>query len=267
MKSPRSPSPQSPDNNNSAVAKFGTVRNLSAVIGSSLAASTGSLAPRPRPALNARPNAPPPQAPPPPQQQGTQQAFPKAGGVVKPPNHAPPPPPSALAPNHALPQAPNHAPPPPPQRTPAPQVPSRAPPAVSICFDCVWLVVGCFGFLTGREPDFETRQVLGSIFVLTEYGPHMCVFFLLFDRIDCFFCLEWVQFIFWQVYRLYLIFWLVIGSVVGFDRLRNILIGYESDSRFLIGFELNLVFLNWPNFCFCFVILYSQFWFFNRIWA
>lgn len=128
MKSPRSPSPQSPDNNNSAAVKFGTVRNLSSVLNSSLAASTGSLITqqqRPRPALNARPSAPPPsvpsaQPPPPPP--------PSKTSVVKPPNHAPPPPPNA-----PLPQPPNHAPPPPPpQRTQAPQVPSRAPPAVRI---------------------------------------------------------------------------------------------------------------------------------------
>lgn len=122
MKSPRSPSPQSPDNNNMAAAKFGTVRNMTSVLNSSFTASTGNLQIRARPALNARPSAPPPSvpspqpAPPPPSKMS----------VVKPPNHAPPPPPNA-----PLPQPPSHAPPPPPpQRTQAPQVPSRAPPAV-----------------------------------------------------------------------------------------------------------------------------------------
>lgn len=117
MKSPRSPSPQSPENNN-PVAKFGTVRNLTSVIGNSLAASTGNLTQRQRPPLNMRPNAPPPSVPP------SQQPPPPPSktSFVKPPNHAPPPPPNML------PQPPSHAPPPPPQRV---QAPSRAPPAVS----------------------------------------------------------------------------------------------------------------------------------------
>lgn len=132
MKSPRSPSPQSPDGNNS-VAKFGTVRNLTSVIGNSLAASTGNLTQRQRPPLNMRPNAPPPSVPP------MQQPPPPPSKMnfVKPPNHAPPPPPNVL------PQPPSHAPPPPPQRI---QAPSRAPPAVSFktrsCQDSC--NVGCF---------------------------------------------------------------------------------------------------------------------------
>lgn len=123
MKSPRSPSPQSPDATTTAVAKFGTVRNLASVMNSSasLAASTGNLS-RPRPALSAaRPSAPPPSVPPPP----APTTAGSGGGVktVRAPGHAPPPPP----PNHA-------PPPPPPQRGQAPQVPSRAPPAVSWCW-------------------------------------------------------------------------------------------------------------------------------------
>ncbi|XP_044271883.1 WAS/WASL-interacting protein family member 2-like isoform X1 [Tribolium madens] len=123
MRSPRTPSPQSPDAN--VPMKFGTVRNLSSVIGQSLANSTGNLSPRQRPALNGRPNAPPPsipsQQPPPPPPHGNQLPLPPSKtGSVKPPNHAPPPPPSAL------PQPPNHTPPLPPHR----MVPSRAPPAV-----------------------------------------------------------------------------------------------------------------------------------------
>lgn len=110
MRTPRSPSPQSPDANTPA--KFGTVRNLSSVINQSLANSTGNLSPRSRPMLNGRPNAPPPsiptQQPPPPPPHAI-----KNINSVKPPNHAPPPPP-------------NHTPPPPPHRN----VPSRAPPAI-----------------------------------------------------------------------------------------------------------------------------------------
>ncbi|KAJ3642712.1 hypothetical protein Zmor_025470 [Zophobas morio] len=123
MKSPRSPSPQSPDT--AVPMKFGTVRNLSSVIGQSLANSTGNLSPRPRPTINGRPNAPPPsipsQHPPPPPPHGNQAPLPPSKtSYVKPPNHAPPPPPSAL------PQPPTHTPPPPPHR----MLPSRAPPAV-----------------------------------------------------------------------------------------------------------------------------------------
>jgi WAS/WASL-interacting protein len=124
MKSPRSPSPQSPDTN--VQVKFGTVRNLSSVIGQSLANSTGNLSPRPRPTLNGRPTAPPPsipsqQPPPPPPPHSNQPPLPPSKtGSVKPPSHAPPPPPSVL------PQPPSHTPPPPPHR----MLPSRAPPAV-----------------------------------------------------------------------------------------------------------------------------------------
>lgn len=119
MRSPRSPSPQSPDDAGYH-AKFGTVRNISSVLDRSVGQSIGH---RTRPSLNGRPTAPPPsippqQAPPPP---------PSKISIVKPPNHAPPPPP------HVIPQPPNHAPPPPPSRTNLqPQVPTRAPPAVSI---------------------------------------------------------------------------------------------------------------------------------------
>ncbi|KAJ8946369.1 hypothetical protein NQ318_010134, partial [Aromia moschata] len=119
MRSPRSPSPQSPD---SSVNKFGTVRHMSSIISQSLA-NTGGHGQRLRTPLNSRPSAPPPsvpaqqitnllspgqsQAPPPP---------PSKTNAVKHPNHAPPPPP-----------APSHAPPPPP---PHKTLPSRQPPSV-----------------------------------------------------------------------------------------------------------------------------------------
>ncbi|KAB0794445.1 hypothetical protein PPYR_11284 [Photinus pyralis] len=105
MRSPRSPSPQSPDD---CHAKFGTVRNISSVLG-----------PRIRPTLNGRPTAPPPSIPP----QQTPPPPPSKSVPVKPPNHAPPPPPT-----NAIPQPPSHAPPPPPHRT----APVRAPPAVPV---------------------------------------------------------------------------------------------------------------------------------------
>nr|XP_023029639.1 formin-like protein 6 [Leptinotarsa decemlineata] len=113
LKSPRTPPPQSPDDN--PMNKFGTVRHMSSIIGQSLANSAGHNS-RSRPALNGRPPAPPPsvptqhtpnhisspsQPPPPP---------PPKVNTVKHPNQAPPPPP----PISTIPQAPSHAPPPPP---------------------------------------------------------------------------------------------------------------------------------------------------------
>ncbi|KAK5645548.1 hypothetical protein RI129_006848 [Pyrocoelia pectoralis] len=118
MRSPRSPSPQSPDD---CHAKFGTVRNLSSVLDKAVVQNMG---PRIRPTLNGRPTAPPPSIPP----QQTPPPPPSKSVPVKPPNHAPPPPPT-----NTIPQPPNHAPPPPPHRTaPQPQVPMRAPPAVPL---------------------------------------------------------------------------------------------------------------------------------------
>ncbi|KAG5875417.1 hypothetical protein JTB14_030943 [Gonioctena quinquepunctata] len=114
LKSPRSPSPQSPEGN---AMKFGTVRHMSSIIGQSLANSSMHQV-RSRPALNGRPSAPPPlvpthqtpnhqpspsQPPPPPP--------PKS--IVKHPDRAPPPPP----PISTIPQAPSHVPPPPPHKT------------------------------------------------------------------------------------------------------------------------------------------------------
>lgn len=119
MRSPRTPSPQSPDNNNANYpTKFGTVRNLSSVLNQTLGQSMGNLNQKPRPALNGRPSAPPPSIP--------QQSIPPPPSKTVKPLHAPPPPPSG-----PLPQPPQHAPPPPPHRTAPPPQPSRAPPAVS----------------------------------------------------------------------------------------------------------------------------------------
>lgn len=117
MRSPRSPSPQSPTPNNDAGVKFGTVRNMSSIIGQSLANSQNTQSPRPRPPLAGRPSVPPPSVPPP--------AAPLKLSAVKPPNHAPPPPPG-------LPQPPSHAPPPPPHKTLTQSLtqPVRPPPAV-----------------------------------------------------------------------------------------------------------------------------------------
>ncbi|XP_018319160.1 WAS/WASL-interacting protein family member 2 isoform X2 [Agrilus planipennis] len=115
MRSPRTPSPQSPEDNDvNFQAKFGTVRNISSALNKSLGQT---FTQKPRPSLNGRPSAPPPSAP-------TQQAPPPPISktvVVKPPNHAPPPPPTSI------PQPPSHPPPPPPHRTPQP---FRPPPAV-----------------------------------------------------------------------------------------------------------------------------------------
>ncbi|KAF5272127.1 hypothetical protein FQA39_LY01209 [Lamprigera yunnana] len=119
MRSPRSPSPQSPDDINYQ-AKFGTVRNLSSVLDKSIGPN---MIPRVRPTLNGRPTAPPPSIPP---QQIAPPPPPSKSVSVKPPNHAPPPPPTVI------PQPPNHAPPPPPHRILQPQVPVRAPPAVPV---------------------------------------------------------------------------------------------------------------------------------------
>ncbi|XP_050310300.1 WAS/WASL-interacting protein family member 2 isoform X2 [Anthonomus grandis grandis] len=120
MRTPRSPSPQSPTQTNEGI-KFGTVRNMSSLIGQSLTNLNSSASPRPRPPLTNRPSVPPPSVPPPavPQQ--------KPALSVKPPSHAPPPPPTVAAP-----QPPNHAPPPPPphKTTQALSQPSRPPPAV-----------------------------------------------------------------------------------------------------------------------------------------
>lgn len=115
MRTPRSPSPQSPDDINYH-AKFGTVRNLSSVLDKSIGQN---MIPRVRPTLNGRPTAPPPSIPP--QQVPPPPPPPSKSISVKPPNHAPPPPPTVI------PQPPNHAPPPPP---PYRTIPVRAPPAV-----------------------------------------------------------------------------------------------------------------------------------------
>ncbi|XP_072382388.1 uncharacterized protein [Diabrotica undecimpunctata] len=109
LKSPRSPSPQSPETN--PMAKFGTVRHMSSVISQSLANSSAHNA-RSRPALSTRPTAPPPSIPVPatPNHQSSSSShtpIPPKVNMVK-PNHAPPPPPPIV------PQAPSHAPPPPP---------------------------------------------------------------------------------------------------------------------------------------------------------
>lgn len=131
MKSPRSPSPQSPDGGQPV--KFGTVRNMSSILAQNLANSTGNLTARSRPALNGRPTAPPPSVPPPPPSFLKENHAPPPPmpltpkmSLVKPPNHAPPPPPSS-----SLPQPPNHPPPLPPHRT---QAALRTPPAVSYLF-------------------------------------------------------------------------------------------------------------------------------------
>lgn len=113
MKSPRSPSPQSPDFNTPM--KFGTVRNPSSM----MTASTGNLNIKSRPPLNGRPSAPPPSIPVVPNSAPPAPPS-KISAPVKPPSHAPPPPPNAL------PQPPSHPPPLPPHRT----LPVRAPPAV-----------------------------------------------------------------------------------------------------------------------------------------
>ncbi|KAJ8952000.1 hypothetical protein NQ314_007618, partial [Rhamnusium bicolor] len=113
MKSPRSPSPQSPDGN--PANKFSTVRHMSSIISQSLSNSTGHN-PRLRAALSSRPSAPPPSIPAQqipinissPTQSHIPPPPPSKINAVKHPNHAPPPPPPTL-----LPQAPNHAPPPP----------------------------------------------------------------------------------------------------------------------------------------------------------
>ncbi|CAG9762732.1 unnamed protein product [Ceutorhynchus assimilis] len=121
MRSPRSPSPagSSPIEANSI--KFGTVRNMSSIIGQSLTnlnSQPGTPSIKQRPQLTTRPTVPPPSVPPP------AAPSPKVASV-KPPSHAPPPPPGGL------PQPPVHAPPPPPHKTQQslPQ-PSRPPPAI-----------------------------------------------------------------------------------------------------------------------------------------
>uniref|UniRef100_V5I8S3 Uncharacterized protein n=2 Tax=Anoplophora glabripennis TaxID=217634 RepID=V5I8S3_ANOGL len=112
MKSPRSPSPQSPDGNSAN--KFGTVRHMSSIISQSLANSTGHN-PRPRPAINTRPSGPPPSVP-------VQQVPTNIISPSQPQQPLPPPPPSKINVKH-----PNQAPPPPPPNS-IPQVPSHAPP-------------------------------------------------------------------------------------------------------------------------------------------
>lgn len=129
LKSPRTSSPQSPDKNNvpNFAANVGTVRNLSAVLNSTLAQSMGSLPQKPRPTINTRPTAPPPSIPqfstpppPPPSSTSTPQQT----------NSTPPPPPTKMIkPIHAPPPPPpQHAPPPPPSR-----IAPRPPPAVRYC--------------------------------------------------------------------------------------------------------------------------------------
>lgn len=128
MKSPRSPSPQSPDGNTPN--KFGTVRHMSSIISQSLSNSTGHN-PRPRPALNTRPSGPPPSVPTqvPANIMSSSQAHqpppppPPSKINVKHPNQAPPPPPP-----NSIPQVPSHAPPPPP---PHKTLPAKPPPLVS----------------------------------------------------------------------------------------------------------------------------------------
>ncbi|KAL1491865.1 hypothetical protein ABEB36_012396 [Hypothenemus hampei] len=122
MRTPRSPSPQSPTPNDASI-KFGTVRNMSSLLGQSLnnLNSQNSGYTKTRPALLGRPTVPPPSVPAP-AAPSPNHATPVAK-LVRPPNHAPPPPPG-------LPQPPNHAPPPPPHKTQVMPQPSRPPPAV-----------------------------------------------------------------------------------------------------------------------------------------
>ncbi|KAJ8920344.1 hypothetical protein NQ315_012006 [Exocentrus adspersus] len=110
MRSPRSPSPQSPDGN--APNKFGTVRHMSSIISQSLANSTGHN-PRPRPALSTRPSGPPPSIP-----------VQLSQGNVSSPSHPqpPPPPPSKMNVKHPI----MRPPPPPPHKTQPPKLNSVA---------------------------------------------------------------------------------------------------------------------------------------------
>ncbi|XP_056648853.1 WAS/WASL-interacting protein family member 2-like [Diorhabda sublineata] len=130
LKSPRSPSPQSPDT--TSAHKFGTVRHMSSIIGQSLANSSAQNS-RSRPALSTRPSAPPPSipvhvAPSYNSSPSSHTSTPLKINMVK-PNHAPPPPPPVV-----IPQAPSHAPPPPPpphksqlNKTPVPPTGSNPP--------------------------------------------------------------------------------------------------------------------------------------------
>lgn len=161
MRTPRSPSPQSPTPNNDVNLKFGTVRNISAVIGQSLS-NLNSPSPgvsrnnyyiliskakyditqngaRFRPPLLERPSVPPPSVPPPPTPSGPPAPKPS---TVRPPNHAPPPPPG-------VPQPPNHAPPPPPHKTQ--QQPVRPPPAVTIFYNHMILEIMLGGIFSGSK--------------------------------------------------------------------------------------------------------------------
>ncbi|KAJ8981672.1 hypothetical protein NQ317_017293 [Molorchus minor] len=111
MRTPRSPSPQSPDGN--PANKFGTVRHMSSILSQSLAHSAGHNQ-RVRTPLNTRPSAPPPSIP-------SQQSLSNLPSPVQSLGPLPPPPPpsktnSVKHPNHAPPPppAPSHAPPPPP---------------------------------------------------------------------------------------------------------------------------------------------------------
>ncbi|XP_030746928.1 WAS/WASL-interacting protein family member 2-like isoform X2 [Sitophilus oryzae] len=116
MRSPRTPSPQTPNLADTSI-KFGTVRNISTLLGPTINAQGGQVTNRQRPGLATRPSVPPPSVPAP--------AAPSKVSVVKPPNHAPPPPPS-------IPQPPSTAPPPPPNKTQQTVMaqPVRPPPAI-----------------------------------------------------------------------------------------------------------------------------------------
>ncbi|KAF7271236.1 uncharacterized protein LOC143190896 isoform X2 [Rhynchophorus ferrugineus] len=113
MRSPRSPSPHNSPIVDANI-KFGTVRNVSSLLGPVLNQGSQPTS-RQRPTLPTRPSVPPPSAPPP--------ATPSKSTMMKPPNHAPPPPPG-------IPQPPSAPPPPPPHKTHSNTQPVRPPPAI-----------------------------------------------------------------------------------------------------------------------------------------
>ncbi|CAH1999581.1 unnamed protein product [Acanthoscelides obtectus] len=139
LRTPRSPSPDhSTTDTNNGFAKFGTVRHMSSIIGSTLGATSPQNI-RTRPALSTRPSAPPPSIP----SQSPSSPLPppppppsKVNAAVK-PNHAPPPPPTSLPPPLPSNTASPSPPPPPPHKTtptvnkgppPPPQITSINPP-------------------------------------------------------------------------------------------------------------------------------------------
>lgn len=114
LKSPRLPSPGSPEVN--PMNKFGTVRHMSSVLSQALGGNSTAPNGRARPAISTRPTAPPPSIPVPatPNQQSLSSSHTPPPPKLSKPNHAPPPPP------------PSHAPPPPPHnKTPQMNKPAQ----------------------------------------------------------------------------------------------------------------------------------------------